>query len=221
MKRGWEDWIKFYDTKELLLVSSQINWLEQQGDVVLPQLEDMFKAFELCPLDDLKVVIVGAEPYSYKGVSNGLAFGNKKEVAEISPSLKFLGDSVLKRAMGKNPKVDYTLESWAKQGVLLLNTALTVNEGCPGSHLEMWRKATESFLFELSFHEQGICYVLLGDQAKKFKDEINLRYNVVFTDNAPEYYLENNPDYVYPFFAGVDMFLKFKYNEKIDWVSYE
>lgn len=136
---------------------------------VYPAKEDVFKAFNLTPLEGVKVVILGQDPYySYQGQATGLAFG-VPDYANIPPSLK----NILKEAEddwynGLNLHYDPTLESWAKQGVLLLNTALTVEKNKPGAHTKEWQQFTKTVLEKLQTKD-NIIYVLWGNHAIGFK----------------------------------------------------
>ena len=136
---------------------------------VYPAKDDVFKAFKLTPLEDVKVVIVGQDCYySYKGQATGLSFG-VGEYAKIPPSLS----NILKEVEndiynGLNLHYDITLESWAKQGVLLLNTALTVEKNSPGVHTEPWKTFTKTVIEQLQTKD-NIIYVLWGNHAISFK----------------------------------------------------
>ena len=123
------DWYKCIDKEALAKVKKQLDIL-YKTKLVCPHYIDVFKAFKLCDYNNLSVVMLGMDPYPQKDVATGLAFANKDKVE--SPSLKVIQDT-----LGYN--INPTLESWARQGVLLLNSALTVEMNKVGSHIMMWR----------------------------------------------------------------------------------
>lgn len=135
---------------------------------VFPEKENVFRAFKLCPLENLKVVIIGQDPYPTKGHANGLAFA-------------YTGDGSIPRSLanifkewendvkgGLDLYFNYSLEDWAKQGILLINTALTVEEGKAGSHTKQWRRFTEHLFERLAEEKVAIVYVCWGNHAKSF-----------------------------------------------------
>ncbi|ALL26090.1 uracil-DNA glycosylase [Canid alphaherpesvirus 1] len=137
-----------------------------QNEEVLPIKEDIFSWTRFVRPEDIKVVIIGQDPYHGPGQAHGLAFSVRKGVP-IPPSLRniFL-------ALKKNypsfiiPNHGY-LEDWAKQGVLLLNTTLTVKRGTPGSHSSIgWNKLTRAVIDILSSHYKGLVFMLWGAHAK-------------------------------------------------------
>ena len=161
-------------TKTFQKITAEIRSLRSRGVTVLPDTSITFKAFRLCPLKDVKVVILGQDPY-HDGSATGLAFANRANKRKISPSLKNIITAV-EMDYGKkhdvNVKglldVDVTLESWAKQGVLLLNTALTVEKGKAGSHTELWKNFTRMFIEMLSRNKSNLVFVLWGKKSQEY-----------------------------------------------------
>lgn len=128
--------------------------------------DTLFKAFRTTPLSKVKVVILGQDPY-HDGSYDGFAFSNRDNGQRISPSLK----NILKEVeddiyngfqLDQNPD----LERWAKQGVLLINTAHTVRKGNPGSHLEYWKEFTNKVLLLLQQQNRPIVWILWGKKAE-------------------------------------------------------
>lgn len=121
-----------------------------------------YKAFELCP--NPEVIIIGQDPYHTPGVADGLAFST--QCGKIPPSLRnILIELEASTGIGRtNPD----LSDWARQGVLLMNTALSVEEGKPGSHAKLWRDFTKSKLEELS-QKRNLVVMLWGNHAKKYR----------------------------------------------------
>lgn len=189
---------------------------------ITPPLDKVFDAFNLTPIESLHVVVIGQDPYPQINVATGLAFANKKDSIKISPSLKVIKDSFEREfALNKHDNehfyFDITLNSWAKQGVLLLNSALTTEINKPGEHYLLWRGFMVSFLERLSNIGYPLAFVLLGEQAKDVSIKINKKYNWVFYDNHPSYYARNNEDFSCSVFNEINKLLYSYYNLKINW----
>lgn len=126
---------------------------------VYPAKEDVFKAFNLTPLEEVKVVILANSPYYKSNIATGLAFG-VGEYSRIPDALDIILKNVeVEIYNGLNLYYDITLETWAKQGVLLLNTALTIEKGNPNSHIVEWQPFTEEVITKLQSLD-NIIYVL-------------------------------------------------------------
>ena len=138
------------------------------NSIVYPKRGKTFRAFQMCPLESLKVVILGQDPY-HDGSATGLAFANDGG-GRISPSLRNIIQTVKNDygAVDVNPN----LESWAKQGVLLLNTALTVEKGKAGSHIDMWMPFTRDFMNRLSVLKPNLIWVFWGKKAQEYEKHI-------------------------------------------------
>lgn len=141
-----------------------------------PSKENVFRAFTL-PLEEVKVVILGQDPY-HDGSATGLAFDNKIG-SKISPSLRNILSEVYDD-MGCTVQFNSNswLEHWHAQGVLLLNTALTVEPGKPGSHVEHWRNFTLDVIEQLST-KSDLIWILWGTHAQSFKPFINRDHFVI------------------------------------------
>lgn len=160
-----------------------------------PQPVDTFKAFELCSPDNLKVVFVGQDPYPQAGVATGILFGNKEGTSEanLSPSLKVIREAVVQPQSpsykdGDLERFDITLESWAKQGILMINSALTVRANQIGSHKLLWFPFTADLLKRISEKDKGIIFVLFGSVAALFEPKIKKGSNHVIKCRHPAYY---------------------------------
>lgn len=134
--------------------------------IIYPKPTDVFRAFRDCPPDKVKVVIIGQDPY-HDGSATGLAFGNRKG-AKISPSLRFI--------MEASGTKDQTLESWVKQGVLLINTTLTVEKGKPNSHKSVWKPFSINMISSIARTCPDAIFLLWGNEAKHF---VNILEHVV------------------------------------------
>ncbi len=152
---------------------------------VHPEVEDIFKAFQATPFSQVKVVILGQDPY-YNGVANGIAFATNNTL-RIPPSLKVIFDELETDVkFGLYLDQDYTLMTWAKQGVFWLNTILTVEHGKPKSHAGIgWEKFTLEAVKAL--HECGrpLVFMLWGSSARRYKRVISLYKHFVLEASHP------------------------------------
>lgn len=131
---------------------------------VYPSKEEMFSCFELCPYENVKVVIIGQDPYHGAGQAHGLSFSVKPGI-KVPPSLKNIYKELQSDLNIETPNHGY-LVSWAKQGVLMLNTSLTVTEGKPGSHKSFgWSKFTQRVLEFLNDYDKPLVFILWGNHA--------------------------------------------------------
>jgi uracil-DNA glycosylase len=139
---------------------------ERRTHTVFPPAGEVFTAFRLTPLDDVKVVILGQDPYHGAGQAHGLAFSVKPGV-KPPPSLKNMFKELVVDAGCPMPQTG-CLEGWARQGVLLLNTVLTVREGEAHSHKGLgWERFTDAVIEKLSRREGHRVFVLWGGPARK------------------------------------------------------
>ena len=150
---------------------------------ILPRTDCIFRAFKETPYSDVRVVILGMDPYhsiiKNQAVATGLAF-ESGIWNYIPPSL----GNILKELSDDIGDGEADLTSWAKQGVLLINTALTVEEGNAGSHARYWEPFTEAVLKSLS-ETTGLIYCLWGRHAKMYKKYINPNFNYVLEAAHP------------------------------------
>lgn len=190
------DWKRVIDLREADSLLKELISMKRDKHILLcPSPKNTFKCFNLCSLSGLRVVIVGQDPYpnylNNRPVATGLAFANSSDTLEkdYSPSLKVLRDSFINFGMpNESINFDSSLESWERQGVLLLNTALSCIKGKTGSHTLMWRPFITSFLTNLSKATTGIVYVLMGSDAQSLKSYINDRFNYIIETKHPAYY---------------------------------
>lgn len=150
---------------------------------VFPPKEKLFQAFEYTSFDDVSVVLLGQDPYHTRGMANGLAFSVDHTVSKLPPSLRNIMKE-LEDDVGVK-KVNGDLSGWAKQGVLLLNTVLTVEEGNPGSHGTIgWQKVTDEVISACS-HKGGVTFVFLGKFASKKRALIDETKNTILEAPHP------------------------------------
>lgn len=166
------EWSDFFASQTSLpSILEAIDTLSET-ETIYPHPNDLFRVFELAP-SDIKVVILGQDPYYNPGQATGLAFSVKTDI-KTPPSLK----NIFKE-LKSDLNIDRTnsdLSDWHKQGVFLLNTALTVVEQKPNSHKKMWKEFTNDLLKYLTAKNPDILYVMWGNNAQehgKFIEELS------------------------------------------------
>lgn len=213
------DWMRVIDRGELNKVMNRLS-LEYKRKPICPNQSDVFRAFKLCPYNNLKVVMIGQDPYPQKGVATGLLFGNKSETLDeqLSPSLKIIKDAVINLDIPHNCiNFDPTLESWAKQGILMINSALTVEMNKIGSHTMIWRPFIIALLKHLLECETGLIYILFGNQAQTFTPYINNNFNEVIKVRHPAYFARTNTRMSPQLFTYISSRVKELYGVPIEW----
>ena len=138
----------------------------RNGKAIYPQNSEVFNALALTPFDKVKVVILGQDPYHGPNQAHGLCFSVRPGVP-LPPSLQNIFKE-LKNDLGCSVPTSGSLEKWATQGVLLLNTTLTVESGQPMSHANLgWERFTDRIIKELNDRRDGIVFMLWGSHAQK------------------------------------------------------
>lgn len=177
-----------FDQEYWKTLSSQIRELYLKT-TVYPQPKDIFRAFDLCPFEKVKVVILGQDPYHGKGQANGLCFSVNEGIA-LPPSLKNIYKEI-HSDLGIKPNASGDLSRWAKQGVLLLNSVLTVLANTPASHAGMgWEKFTDEAIQKLSQNKKHVVYMLWGKYAQKKGEIIDRKNNLVLMSGHPSPFSE-------------------------------
>lgn len=174
---------------------------QAKPDKIFPPKCDVFSAFNLTSKANVKVVILGQDPYPTKSFANGLCFS----VSPLSPIPKSLKNiyTELKSDIGKEIPVNGDLSAWSKQGVLLLNTVLTVEEGKPDSHSKIgWEKFTDAIIELISTESQHLVFMLWGAKAQQKIPLIDQSKHLILTAPHP------SPLSVYRGFYGCQHFSK-------------
>lgn len=170
---GWADVLfPYIDSKLYDDLTDSLISLVEGGKRFTPKFKDIFNAFKECKYDDLKVVIVGQDPYPQLGSADGLAFSCSKK-GKAEKSLQY----ILKETIGDftdTGRVMYTpeecdLKRWANQGVLLINTALTVEVNKIGSHFWNWKPFTEHLFSKINQDNKDIVFILMGKKAEAWE----------------------------------------------------
>ena len=157
-------WNFIVHDERLLKIAREIQLDTVVNDAVYPEPNEIFNAFSYMR-DDLKIVLLGQDPYHRKGQAHGLSFSVQQGIT-IPPSLRNIYKALSNDLPGFTIPKHGHLKGWAEQGVLMLNTALTVAEGNPGSHLNMWEPFTDRLIALLSEHCKGLVFILWGNKPK-------------------------------------------------------
>ena len=154
-------------------IITQLARLSLDGKRFTPTLKQMFRAFEECPVNELKIVIIGQDPYPQLGVADGIAFSCSNTM-ESQPSLEYMLNEINRTVYNGHPgSLDVDLTRWSNQGILMLNTALTTTVGKIGQHYALW-KPFLAYLFDyLTWNEAGLVYIYMGKQAQEWSDAVN------------------------------------------------
>lgn len=155
---GWEDFITEEQCSPIL---KQI-----EGLTISPTHDKIFRVFGMLKPADIKVVVVGQDPYPNPAVADGIAFSSPSN--KLPPSLRNIFKE-LDEDIYYYEEREYSgdLERWVEQGVFLINSSLTCLAGVPGSHTELWREATDGLLRSLSLFNPDIVFLLMGNVAKE------------------------------------------------------
>ncbi len=167
MEKSWEEKLSTEFKKPYM--ANLRNFLKQEysaGKTIYPDKSEYFAAFDSTPYDDVKVVILGQDPYHGPGQAHGLCFSVKPGV-KAPPSLVNIYKEIKEDLGITNPDHGY-LASWAEQGVLLLNSVMTVEKGMAASHRNRgWEEFTDSVIAVLNQREKPMVFVLWGSYAQK------------------------------------------------------
>jgi len=220
----WYEILKDYlHSPEFLQIGAKVKRLRESGVEVLPEGELVFRAFREAPFNDVKLCIIAMDPYPQSKVGDGLAFSCSRSLYPQS-SLK----NILIEIEQEYPQsyFDIThwrldqidLQRWAKQGILLLNAALTVEVDKSGSHREIWEPFTKKIIETLNSKEY-IVYLLLGKNAQYFEKYISTKHGVISAPHpAAESYNRGKAGFFGSnCFKEVNELLKFNNLEEIIW----
>jgi len=183
---------------------------------VFPPPKLVFNAFALCPFDQVKVVIIGQDPYHGKGQAHGLSFSVPDGV-KVPPSLQNIYKEI-KADLGKNLPTSGNLERWAKEGVLLLNATLTVFESNAGSHQGWgWENFTDAVIKKVSDEKEGVVFMLWGRFAQNKESLIDGTKHLILKAPHPSPLSAYNGWFGSKHFSQANEYLKSKGEEPIDW----
>ena len=200
--------------KELMLEVDE----EYQNHICFPPKELLFAAFDHCPFEDLKVVIIGQDPYHGDGEANGLCFSVNDGV-RIPPSLRNIFRELNDDFGTVFLPTSGNLEHWAKQGVLLLNASLSVRKDSPNSHKHLkWNVFTDAVIQKISDEKDAMVFLLWGSFAQKKGAKINRTKHLVLESGHPSPMSANQGKWFgNKHFSETNFYLKSKGKTGIDW----
>mgnify|MGYP001566246459 CR=1 FL=1 len=199
--KSWKDQLKSqfkqpYFKKLLEFISK-----EYDTNIIFPPKKELFTAFNLCTFDTVRVVILGQDPYHGANQAHGLCFSVNKDV-RTPPSLKNIYKELATDVQKEIPDHG-DLRDWAKQGVLLINATLTVEQKKPGSHQKKgWEQFTDEVIKTISTQKEHVVFLLWGNFAKSKIDLIDQSKHLVLTTTHP------SPFSAYRGFLGCKHFSK-------------
>lgn len=187
----------------------------QQGTVYPPP-SQIFAAFDACPVDQVKVVIIGQDPYHGPGQANGLCFSVAPGV-RIPPSLQNIYKEI-QSDIGTPIPDSGDLSRWAEQGVLLLNATLTVGARSPGSHQgKGWEEFTDAVIERLSEHTEGLVFLLWGAYAQRKGAQIDRQKHLVLSSPHPSPFSAHKGFFGNKHFSQTNDYLQSQGNHPIEW----
>ncbi|MFA6936010.1 MAG: uracil-DNA glycosylase [Bacilli bacterium] len=216
LPKDWEDIFNLEKNKQYF--SSLSNFIKEEYDTkkVYPDKEEIFKAFQYTNFSDIKVVIIGKIPFYRKNQADGLAFSTRNS-APINQTTQIIINEAMDDVGISNPD-NGSLVNWAKQGVFLLNSALSAPSDKPANHLcEHWKIFTDNIISIFNEDKRPKVFVLWGEHAKEFEPLINQDVHLVITATNPSPLSASKGFYGSKPFTKINEFLKEKEINEINW----
>lgn len=212
---SWDEILKSdFESKTYLQLREFLKY-EYKNCTVYPKMDEIFNALKYTPYDEVKVVILGQDPYHNEGQAHGLAFSVNKDI-DTPPSLINIFKEI-KNDIGIENKSPY-LEPWARQGVLLLNTSLTVRAGQANSHSgKGWEILTDSIIKKINEKSSPVVFILWGGNARSKKKFITNQKHLVLECAHPSPLSAYNGFFGCKHFSKCNEFLKKNGMTEIDW----
>jgi uracil-DNA glycosylase len=183
---------------------------------IFPAPKNIFRAFDACPFDQVKVVIIGQDPYHGVGQANGLCFAVNSGT-RLPRSLCNIFEEI-RSDLGIEPNPDGDLGRWARQGVLLMNATLTVRANTPGSHQDHgWEEFTDRVIQALSSDRENLVFILWGNYAKKKGAFIDRSKHLVLEAAHPSPFSAHSGFFGCKHFSKANKYLKEHGCEVVDW----
>ena len=218
IQNDWKPFLQQESQKEYFKTLQQFLSKEYEQKTIYPPKEEIFSAFQYTPKKDIKVVILGQDPYHGPNQAHGLAFSVNPE-NKIPPSLRNMYKEVeLEYHIQLNRSGD--LRDWAKQGVFLLNPILTVEEHKPLSHQKIgWQTFTNQALIELNKENRPIVFLLWGNKAKEVQKFLNNPNHLILTSVHPSPLSASRGFFGCNHFQLANDFLEKNGQKPIDWTQ--
>ena len=219
LKTDWKNILKTIDKNEIQKIDKFVNEeIEKyEPDVnIFPERENIFKCFDFVNFDNTKVVILGQDPYIHKGEAMGMCFSVPNDTNKVPPSLK----NIFKELKNEYDvtRDNYDLTDWAEQGILLLNTALTVREYKSNSHQKVWKRFTDEIIKDISDKREGIIFILWGNDAKNKKELISQEKHHILESVHPSPLSATRGFFGNNHFKKTNELLKKMNKEEIKWI---
>lgn len=216
LQNDWKDIIGNEFNENYFKILNKVVEEEYKTKNIFPDKKDIFNALKLTSFNRVKVVIIGQDPYHDDGQANGLCFSVKQDVT-IPPSLRNIYKE-LNSDLGCKIPTHGCLEKWAKQGVLLLNSILTVKAHEAASHRKIgWEIFTDSIIKKLNDSNKPIVFILWGNFAKSKKLLITNQQHFIIESVHPSPLSANRGFFGSKPFSKTNLFLEKQGIEKIDW----
>tara|TARA_B100001029_G_scaffold25333_1_gene17804 strand:+ start:2733 stop:3407 length:675 start_codon:yes stop_codon:yes gene_type:complete len=186
LPNGWKNKLSGEFEKEYMIaIKSFLLDCYKSGKEIYPKSSEIFNAFNHCDFNEVKVVIIGQDPYHGKGQANGLCFSVNNNIPK-PPSLVNIFKELENDLSKKFDSENGNLERWARQGVFLLNTTLTVEKNKPMSHSNIgWDKFTDKVIETLSKDSENLVFILWGNHAQKKIEKINISNHMIIKSVHP------------------------------------
>lgn len=216
IEESWKVRLKEEFKKEYFLRLTEFVRHEYSQKIIYPPASLIFNAFNLCPFTNLKAVIIGQDPYHGPGQAHGLCFSVRDGV-DFPPSLVNIFIEI-EQDLGFSQPISGNLERWAKQGVLLLNSIMTVREHQAGSHQgKGWEQFTDSVIGAINGEKKNIVFFLWGSYAQKKGETIDRSRHLVLESVHPSPLSASRGFFGNNHFSRCNDFLKSKGIGPIDW----
>lgn len=216
MATTWQAFIKNESQKPYFLAMKKQLAERYKVAEVYPPKNQIMDAFRLTPFDQVKVVILGQDPYHGEGQAHGLSF-SVPEGVDMPPSLRNIFKEV-HTSTGIKIKRSGNLERWARQGVLLLNSVLTVEKDKPASHKDIgWQQFTDNAIKKLNDEREGIVFMLWGNYAKGKGEVINQSKHAVLEAAHPSPLSASRGFFGCDHFHACNVYLNLVHGDDIDW----
>ncbi len=215
---SWDNILKDEFQKDYYLKLREFLKKEYSERNVYPDMHDIFNALRYTDYDDVKVVIIGQDPYHGQGQAHGLSFSVQPGIKQ-PPSLVNIFKELRDELGIPIPPPDFgCLTKWAKQGVLLLNACLTVREKTPNSHKgKGWEILTDTIIRNLNEREKPMVFILWGNNAKAKAKLVTNSNHLIITGSHPSPLSAYNGFFGGGYFSKANEFLKANGMEEIDW----
>lgn len=215
---NWDNILKDEFQKDYYLKLREFLKKEYSERNIYPDMHDIFNALRYTDYDDVKVVIIGQDPYHGQGQAHGLSFSVQPGIKQ-PPSLVNIFKELRDELGIPIPPPDFgCLTKWAKQGVLLLNACLTVREKTPNSHKgKGWEILTDTIIRDLNEREKPMVFILWGNNAKAKAKLVTNSNHLIITGSHPSPLSAYNGFFGGGYFSKANEFLKANEMEEIDW----